>query len=670
MSFKYIKINLFIFIVIYLFLFVIDLHQVSLHISISFLQTIPKKNSFPKGSFNYLLPPGTKTPSDSRIQRSSLSYSAGNEKTNSSVRGQRNAVNNQPNYGGTSSRAPSFSLPPPDYDDDSPTSPANTRMNREPSFKAVPPQLLLPEADYHDSDLEEQSSASFEPRDITRRRISRSKNFNACNLLANQAIAVSRRSSSRFGSQEMAFEGEKTKRKINSILRESLSYASQQFSQEVLSTEVPYGLIEKCREEFAESLKLVKHINSEITELKLIQEYLRNCNCGTNNCVKCQDYSNAYTAHKSKLAQLKNLLSSKMEFLYEDCFSGTSNKYESESYASIFSSLYTTLYNEITKKNRYHVKNLLLKCEIVVITDKILEKQRSCRKCKKKHEVCKKHSALLQKLREIESTKSKNNSIIKSSIDIINGRMNSLPTRLINDLFELEEQDEKFLTSQIVVKECMNKLKITSVNMSTLGNINSSSTKTKKSSKKKSSIGRTATRSSSYRPGFVGTIQTGTGTNSSKRTQGGATETTLISPEGFPSKPLNYPYGGISSTINQKPSQKSSVKTTSISRRTSSHISKKTPLIVSGRTSSRISRKTSLSGSEMLASSSSNRNAYQGRQTQYSHPLSRHMKTSPSGPFTGTESGAVRKQPKNVPGILGSPFLDSEDSSKKKTKRY
>lgn len=602
MNSEYTKVHLFIFIIFYLSLSIIDLHQIPFHITLSFLQASPKKHS-PKGPFNYSLPSnGNTTPVTSTSQRFQSCSRGGTKHTGS--RHVQRAASGHLNWNPHPSSPVQVPLPPTDYGDPM-DSTSNTGGDEGPSSRIAPPELLLPEPDYRSEDNEFETGSRS--GDLIRRRISRNRGFNLSNLLANQAQAIVR-GSSKGGSQETT-EEKRVRRRIGTVMRESLEYVDDtQFRSEVFSTEIPRNLEEKCQNALLELLKLVELVNLNVRKLSTIQEYLRNCNCGTNNCAKCQDFSLSYDSHRSELTRLKDLLSSKIKFLYENCYSGRENKYESEYYTEFFKSLFSELHNEVTNKNRAHARNLLLRCEIMMITDKIMSKQTGCRKCKKKHEVCSKHSYLLTELREIESLKSKNSLIIQSSMNTLSLKISSLPTRLIRQLCELEAEDETFVESQIAVKECMNKLNIKSLGAPRLNNEHLISVKIKGKFKKRSSVGSIAIKSSSSRPGFVGDIH-------KEETGFGATGETS-------GKVVKCPGVKISHLSGKGSSRRST------SRKGSS-----------GRTSSHASKRSSGALGEVPGSKDA-------KNTSSTRTLSTPLQTESAGTSTDHKSGAIPKSKK------------------------
>ncbi|KAH8583622.1 signal peptide containing [Cryptosporidium sp. chipmunk genotype I] len=641
---EYTKVHILILVILYFSLFNFNLRSFNPYFTQSFLQANTKKFFPPKGSFNYMLPGGTYIPSGQSTVRRPRSSSLKHKHLETSTHNRRsNSATGSSNYDDISTSNPvPFPLPPPDYDDDPSQSTVDRiRRSSESSTQLVvaPPELLLPEPDYHDEDLEEKTKESNKSRNTIRRTLSRKSGFGISNLLANQAVSVARRSFSKGDSQKETVEEKVARRRSRSLSREIFLYVDDtQFSNQVLSLEIPQNLREECKDVFAQLLSLIQKINSEVRELNVIKEYIRNCNCETNNCARCQDHFSLYNFHKAKYLENKSSMESKTEFLFDHCFSGSLNKYESSYYSRYFQELFSALYDQIIKKNRLYTRNLLLKCDIVTITDKIIEKQTKCRSCKKKREVCKEHSNLLQQLREIESAKTKNIADISLIMEDVLLKIGNLPTRMVRDLYRLEEEDEKFLTSQIIVKECMKKLSIKSTDMSALNKIfHKNKSSSKKSLRKKPSLGSTATKPSSFRPGFVGNTQTSSARKTQKTAQVSSTSSLSTSSR----RPSSRPYEGASGTTTQRASQRLSTRAKSISRRTPSGASRRTP------------------------SSVGIKDSYHSSQSPHPSLLTQHMKTSPYGPFTGPESGAIPKTKWNGEGHVNTTSYFSGATAKK-----
>ncbi|CUV05997.1 unnamed protein product [Cryptosporidium hominis] len=621
MILQFTKVHILILSVLCVPLFNIDLYNYYPHFEQSFLQSNPKKFNPPQGSFNYLLP--TNTPGTSRRLDSQRSGSVSTDSVHrrTSTNSQRRSSNVA---SGTLSDEPTpphpipFTLPDPDYgNSDFQTSVERSRELRKSSsdLHVVPPEVLLPEPDYEANYPEEESRKSPNTKSAIRRTLSRRAGFNLSNLLANQASYIARRSFSKDDKSKETIEEKVARRRSLSLSRETfLSIDESQFIGKPLSIQIPYNLISACKYELSDLLKLIKKLNLEVRELKVIKDLIGNCNCRTKNCAMCQENFELYNSHKSRYVQHRSSIQSKIDFLLENCLSGQSNRYESTSYIAFFEELFSLIYEQIIRKNRLHVKNLFHRCEIAVITDKILKKQIKCSKCKKKREVCKKHSSLLQKLREIESVKNQNKLEIEQTMDMINSKIEGLPKRMVQDLCRLEEQDEEFLKSHLKVRECMKKLSITSVNMSALEKIfKKNKSSKKKNQKRKSSLGSIATRPSSSRPGFIGETSASIGEN---------IQITPELPPSTSSRPSSVRQPSHSdkgvSYKTSKTGRKSSTRATSISRRTPSGASRRT-------------------------TSSPGAKGHSVSQSPYPSLQTGAMRLSPMGPFSAPESGAIPK---------------------------
>lgn len=621
MILQFTKVHILILSVFCVLLFNIDLYNYCPHFEQSFLQSNTKRFNPPRGSFNYLLP--TNTPGTSRrldLQRSgSVSVDSAHRGTgtNSQRRSSSVASGAHSNEAASAHSVP-FTLPDPDYgNSDFQDSIERSRELRESSsnLHVIPPEVLLPEPDYDANDTEGEYRKSPNTKSAIRRTLSRHAGFTLSNLLANQASYFARRSFSKDGQDKETVEEKVARRRSLGLSRETFSLMDEgEFTGKPLSTQIPYNLISLCKYELSNLLTLIKKLNLKARQLGVIKDRIGNCNCGTKNCAMCQENFELYNSHKSKYLQHKSSIESKIKFLTENCLSGQSNKYESVSFIAFFKELFSLIYEQIIRKNRLHVNNLFLRCEIVAITDKILKKQIKCRKCKKKHEVCKKHSILLQKLREIESSRTKNKLEIEEAMGMIQSKIENLPKRMVQDLCRLEDQDEEFLKSHVKVKECMKKLSITSVNMSALDKIfKKNKSSKKKIQKRKSSLGSIATRPSSSRPGFIGETSTGTG---------GSTKATSEFPPSASSRPTP-------------------IRQPSCSDKGASYKTSKMSRITSARAAS-ISRRTPSGASRRTTSSPSTKD-HSGSQSPYPSLQTGAMRISPMGPFSAPDSGAIPK---------------------------
>ncbi|TRY51700.1 putative Secreted Protein [Cryptosporidium tyzzeri] len=620
MILQFTKIHILILSVLCVPLFNIDIYNCP-RFEQSFLQSSPKKFNPPQGSFNYLLP--TNTPGISSrldLQRSgSIPTDSAHQRTNTNSRRRSSSV-----ASGTRSAEPSstntvpFALPDPDYDNSDlqpPIERSRELRKSSSSLHAVPPEVLLPEPDYDASYPEGEPRKSPNTKSAIRRTLSKHSSFAISNLLANQASYIARRSFSKDGKNNETVEEKVARRRSLSLSKETFSpIDGSELINKPLSAQIPHNLISGCRYELAALLTLIKKLNLEVRKLKKIKYLIGNCNCGTKNCVMCQENFESYNSHKLSYTQLISSIESKTEFLTENCFSGQSNKYESAPYTAFFKELFSLLHDQIVRKNRSHIKNLFLRCEIVVISDKILKKQIKCSKCKKKREVCKKHLKLLQRLREIESAKNENKLEIEQMMGMIQLKIENLPERMVRELYILEEQDEALLKSHVKVRECMKKLSITSFNMSALDKIfKKNNSSKKKKQKRKSSSGSIATRPSPSRPGFIEETSTNVG---------GSTQTTPELPPSASSRPT-------------------SVRQPSYPDKRSSHKTSKTSRKLSTRAAS-ISRRTPSGASRRTISPPSTR-GYSGFQSPYPSLQTGVMGLSPMGPFSAPDSGAIPK---------------------------
>ncbi|POM83942.1 hypothetical protein CmeUKMEL1_09915 [Cryptosporidium meleagridis] len=601
-------------------LYNIDLYNSYLHFEQSFLKSNTKKFKPPQGSFNYLLPSntpdGSLQPELQRSQSISTGSAHGGTRSNSQRRQNRSASETCSGEITTPNPIP-FPLPNPDYDEGEFRNlvEKSRETRRSSNLHVVPPEVMLPEPDYETSHSERESRKPLNRRSATRRTLSRQFGFNFSNLFANQASYVARRAFSKDGKHEETVEEKVARRKSLSLSRETFSPIDEgKYIGKPFSTETPYNLVSECKHELSKLLNMIQKLNAEVRELTILKNLISNCSCGTKNCVMCQENFELYNSHKSEYHKLKPSIESKADFIRENCLTGQSNKYESASHKQQNKELFSLIYEQIIRKNRLYVNTLFHRCEIADITDRIIKKQLKCRKCKKKREVCKKHSNLLQKLREIEFNKNKSLLEIEQLMEMIHLKMGNLPRRMVQDIVRLEEQDEMFIRSHVKVKECMKKLSITSADMSGLEKIfKKNKSSAKKNPKRKSFSGSIATKASSSRTGFIGEAST------SGREKTRTTSELPPSASSIPSS-RRHPSNSNGEMLYEtnKMSKAQSSRAASLSRRTPSGASRRTAVSASAK-------------------------AHRGSQSSFpSHPAN-SMKSSSLGPYSAPESGAIPK---------------------------
>ncbi|KAJ1608554.1 signal peptide containing protein, partial [Cryptosporidium canis] len=419
-----------------------------------------------------------------------------------------------------------FSPPEPDYDGPILSGLGSSRRSRTSERNGVPPTFMLPEPDYDTNGATGGFGEDRGTRSSVRKRMSRTPGFNAANLIANQAAANALVS---HGGGFPA-SGSARQRSINKLVGTMLSlnfefYDESVFSNVHMSPETPYNMMDECQEAFTKLVQLIAEYNLKVQRIKTAQDNVRHCNCGTNNCARCQDSMEIFDSNREDHNDLSDEIISLIYFINKHCVSGIENMYESYEQRRSTHDLYTKLYDSINKKNRSVIEGLLLRCDALELIQKLVKKRTECKKCKKDNEACRKHKELQKELEELENAKTVNSMEVESTLRWASQNIGKLPPYLIKELEKTEYDDEKYLTSQMLVRQCMQKLKLSSLESLRLRNMYEASLEAstsldgkggKKTQKKSQPSKRTGTQSRSTGTGGFGTVSSRSSTRRTK----------------------------------------------------------------------------------------------------------------------------------------------------------
>ncbi|KAJ1605789.1 signal peptide containing protein [Cryptosporidium canis] len=433
-----------------------------------------------------------------------------------------------------------YSPPEPDYGGPFQSGLGSSRRSRTSERNGIPPTHHLPEPDYDTKGATGGSDEDRGSRRSVRKRLSRNKGFNAANLIAHQAAAKALVSHGGGAPASVSARQRSVDRLVTTMLSLDYDFYDETvFTNVQMSPETPYNMINECQEAFTNLLTLVSEFNMKVQRIKTVQDNVRHCNCGTNNCARCQDNMDIFDSNRKDHNDLSDELISLIGFVNKHCVTGTENMYESDEQRRNTRDLYNKLYDTIMRKNRGVVTGLLLRCDAIKLIRKLTKKRTTCKKCKKDHETCKKHKKLQKELEELENARTANKMEVDGHLGWASKNIGLLPPYLIAELEKTEHDDEKYLISQLIVKECMKTLSLTSLESSRMQNIYKASLdastsmtgkRGKKTQKKSQPTGRTDTQSSSTGTGGFGTVSSRSSTRktkSEKPRQKGPFDTTL-----------------------------------------------------------------------------------------------------------------------------------------------